>query len=216
MIAPSFSVGHTDRYTGQPLNQHSGLPKALPAGADGALCRLGSQIQEVCQGASESIPQAVRQALDAVLADEGGSAVLSQVLSLPRAEQTYTRHILYADPAGQFTVVALVWGAGHCSPIHAHHTWCAYKVLSGTLTEAHFEWNHLTETARQVGHVQRQAGQSVAGHAGLDLIHSIGNTARALPMDTATANTPAVSVHVYGMDQERIGTHVNRVVALSA
>src|ERR1700743_920859 len=52
----------------------------------------------------------------------------------PRPD-TYMRHVLHGDPAGRFTVLALVWGAGQFSPPHAHHAWCAYAVRSGELDE---------------------------------------------------------------------------------
>src|SRR5262245_9489141 len=34
----------------------------------------------------------------------------------------YTRHVLYGDPAGRFTILALAWNQGQFSPPHAHHT----------------------------------------------------------------------------------------------
>lgn len=46
------------------------------------------------------------------------------------------------------------------------------------------------------------AGDAVFSHAGLEQIHQLGNG------DTE----PAISIHVYGVDGERAGSHVNRLV----
>src|SRR5436853_5588404 len=51
------------------------------------------------------------------------------------SESCYTRRVLYGDPAGRFTILALIWGAGQFSPVHAHRTWCAFAVCESTLTE---------------------------------------------------------------------------------
>jgi predicted metal-dependent enzyme (double-stranded beta helix superfamily) len=41
----------------------------------------------------------------------------------------YRRHLLVADPLGRYAVAALVWQAGQASPVHGHHTWCAYTMI---------------------------------------------------------------------------------------
>jgi len=53
--------------------------------------------------------------------------------------------------------------------------------------------------------VTRAAGQSVCGHGGMDFIHRLHNE----------GDQTAVSIHVYGMDEARISSHVNRVLAVS-
>ncbi len=154
---------------------------------------------------ADLVPYAVRQALNDGLAG-GAAAKLADLLSsMPVSEQTYTRHILHADPKGRFTVVALIWGPQQFSPVHAHHTWCTYRVLAGELTESHYEWDRTAQQAYLFNKVIRSAGQSVCGHAGLELIHRLGNA----------GTQPAMSVHVYGMDSGRIATHVNRVLPWS-
>lgn len=172
------------------------------AHAQEALQSLTQDIAKACCEQAILTPRAVRQALDCSLDAEASLTLVQQILMLPRNEHAYTRHVLYADPKGRFTVVALVWEKGQSSPVHAHFTWCAYKVLNGQLAESHFEWDAVGEKARLTGQIQRPSGQSVCGHAGLELIHQLGNQ----------HEQPAVSIHVYGMDIERIGTHVNRVL----
>ncbi len=179
------------------LRAQSLLARHLPATVE--------QIERACMDQADLVPYAVRQALNDGLAG-GAAAKLADLLSsMPVSEQTYTRHILHADPKGRFTVVALIWGPQQFSPVHAHHTWCTYRVLAGELTESHYEWDRTAQQAYLFNKVIRSAGQSVCGHAGLELIHRLGNA----------GTQPAMSVHVYGMDSGRIATHVNRVLPWS-
>jgi len=161
-----------------------------------------AQIAQACAGPTDLIAYRVRQALNEGLTPLATHQLLGEIHAQPVSDQTYTRHILHADPAGRFTVAALVWGPQHSSPVHAHHTWCAYRVLQGTLMESHFEWDASQQKAYLFNKVARQAGQSVCGNAGLELIHRLGNEG----LDRA------VSIHVYGVDAELISTHVNHVL----
>jgi predicted metal-dependent enzyme (double-stranded beta helix superfamily) len=163
---------------------------------------LAEKIEHACCGSADLIPHAVRQVLDMEIDALGAQRLTQDILALPMNAHTYTRHILRADPKGRFTIVALVWGQDQRSPVHAHYTWCAYKVLSGELTESHFEWDRTQQKVALSGQVQRPSGQSVCGHAGLELIHQLGNQHA----------QPAISIHIYGMDVDRIGSHVNRVL----
>ncbi len=160
------------------------------------------QIERACLEPTDLIAYRVRQALNEGLTPQATQQLLTCINAQPVSEQSYTRHILHADPAGRFTVVALVWGPQHSSPVHAHHTWCAYRVLMGALSESHFEWDATQQKAYLFNKVKRQAGQSVCGNAGLELIHRLGN-------ETAQR---AVSIHVYGVDADSISTHVNHVL----
>jgi predicted metal-dependent enzyme (double-stranded beta helix superfamily) len=117
----------------------------------------------------------------------------------------YTRHVLYGDPDGQFTILALVWGPGQFSQPHAHQTWCSYAVLSGALTETLYAFDEAAGTARPLRQAVRPAGYACFAHAGLDQIHRLGNAGA----------EPAISIHVYGVDRERIATHVNRMVEVA-
>ena len=40
----------------------------------------------------------------------------------------YRQHILHIDPAGRFSIVALVWLPGQGTPIHDHLAWCVAGV----------------------------------------------------------------------------------------
>jgi predicted metal-dependent enzyme (double-stranded beta helix superfamily) len=114
----------------------------------------------------------------------------------------YARHLIHGDPSGRFTIVAIVWRPGQFSPIHAHHAWCAYAICEGTLQETLYAWDPDGGRARPVRTDDRPAGYGCYARAGLDRIHRLGN---------AGAET-AISIHAYGVERERVATHVNRVV----
>lgn len=116
--------------------------------------------------------------------------------------ERYTRHILHADPGGRFCIVALVWGPGQFSPVHGHHTWCAYAVLGGTLTETTYSYDAQTGLATPVASETLKFGASRFEYAGLSAVHKLGNA----------EDNVALSLHIYGIDGARVGTHVNRLV----
>lgn len=114
----------------------------------------------------------------------------------------YARHVLYSDPLGRFTILAIVWAAGQFSPSHAHDTWCAYAVYENPLHETVYALEPQKTKARQVCTKVRNPGYSCFAGAGLDQIHRLGNS----------GTTPAISIHVYGVARDRVATHVNRVL----
>jgi predicted metal-dependent enzyme (double-stranded beta helix superfamily) len=118
--------------------------------------------------------------------------------------QTYRRHLLYADPLGRYAVAALVWQSGQASPVHGHHTWCAYSVIEGELSETLFAWNHQAHCAVQTRQHPRAPGTVSFVAAGRGAIHRLENA--------STASSPAISVHVYGVPGTQISTHVNDLV----
>src|SRR5262245_43355923 len=164
----------------------------------GAIGLLAAEVSAACDEQPDTMRQRIRAAL-------ARTAAIPQLLHpeqrLPQAD-CYARHILYSDPAGRFTILAIVWGAGQFSPTHAHHTWCAYAVCESTLEETVFAWNAATDQAEQVRTEMRPAGYSWFSPAGLDQIHRLGNSGPDL----------AISIHVYGVEPERVATHVNRKV----
>lgn len=116
--------------------------------------------------------------------------------------ESYTRHLIYSDPLGMYSAMLLVWHPGHHSPVHGHQTWCAYKVLRGALTERHYEWDSEGGAAIERARVLRHPGDIVSARAGLSAIHRLGN-------DTEEV---AISLHIYGVERERISSHVNIVL----
>lgn len=187
-----------------PVVRTTDLTEVSESMLDRDVAGLSDSIKQACLGEADLVPYRVRQALNHALDAKTSARLVEQVLALPHSTQSYTRHILHADPAGMFTVVALRWDANQASPVHAHYTWCAYRVLRGELTESHFEWDRSVEQAYLFNRVARSAGQSVCGHGGMDFIHRLGNE----------HEQTAVSIHVYGIDSARISSHVNRKLAV--
>src|SRR4051794_23007557 len=94
----------------------------------------------------------------AVVTPEGGSAAIAaRVADVLRAylsrrelltpEQCepdphhYRQCILYVDPNGDFSMVALVWLPGQATPIHDHVSWCVVGVYEGQELETRYEWS---------------------------------------------------------------------------
>ena len=167
----------------------------------GPLARLVHTVARACDGPLTHMGQCIVPALAAATATP---ELVGAGQCEPQAER-YARHVLYADPDGRFTILALVWGAGQFSPPHAHHTWCAYAVRSGDLNETLYVHDGATGLARPSCVATRGAGHACFAHGGLDQIHRLGNS----------GSEPAISIHVYGVAQDRIATHVNRIVEVA-
>jgi predicted metal-dependent enzyme (double-stranded beta helix superfamily) len=115
------------------------------------------------------------------------------------SHENYARHLLYGDPAGRYSIVAIVWDHGQMSPVHAHCCWCAVGVYQGLLSESYYR-----ETAGGapvlVGTTRRAAGTLSFDPAAAG-IHRIANESGAT----------AISLHVYGVASDQISTGVNRI-----
>jgi predicted metal-dependent enzyme (double-stranded beta helix superfamily) len=168
--------------------------------AVGELCReLDAAFAAAETGASFGLR--VRAALQRAIAD---SSLLRPDERIGNA-QSYTRHLLAADPLGRYAIAALVWEPGQASPVHGHRTWCGYAVIEGALNETLFRWDAETHDAVETRRHPREAGAVSYVDAGRGAIHQLGNP--------ANSKTCAVSLHVYGVAGEHIATHVNDLLA---
>lgn len=166
------------------------------------LARLSHALDDTCclDPSSAKFALGVRAALDGLSKEAG-------LLSNAQREgglDCYRRHLLFADPLGRYAVAALVWQDGQMSPVHGHHTWCAYTVIEGTLSETLFAWDANTHRAIQTRRHERACGAVSVVGAGRGAIHRLGNA-------SATGQI-AVSIHVYGVAGAQISTHVNDLV----
>lgn len=164
----------------------------------GGISALAAEISAACFEEPEAKAAQIKAALRRAVADPG---LLSAEQCAAKAD-CYARHVIYADPARRFTILAIVWGPGQFSTPHAHHTWCAYGVLENALEETIFRWDAATSTAHPLRTQPRETGYSCYADAGLDQIHRLGNP----------GIKAAISIHVYGVERDRIATHVNRPV----
>ncbi len=176
------------------------LPSVMPHSARPrtALNTLAAAVAEAQDQPRDIMARTILEALRA--------AVTRQDLLSPEQmagrDDRYTRHCIYDDPDGRFSILALVWKAAQFSPVHGHRTWCAYAVHRGTLQETDYEYDPATGAAHPNGDVDRPRGDAVFSEAGLDDIHRLGNPGGEL----------AISIHIYGVDASRIATDVNWVV----
>lgn len=162
--------------------------------------RLASLVQGVtqaCEGPVADLPKTV----GSLLCDHADIDNLLLPHQRVGSATCYTRHLLHGDDRGRFTIVALVWAPNQQTPVHAHYTWCAYRIAEGTLQEDRFGWDANAQQAVLTQTVQRSCGDTGYGHAGMEQIHRLGNV----------SDTPAISIHVYGIDAQRIASHVNRL-----
>lgn len=117
----------------------------------------------------------------------------------PMNENGYARHLIYADPAAKFSVVALRWLPSAATPIHGHNAWGCVGVLDGEIgceTYAHKPDmpcdndnpypDHLVSTGKLL------AGPGTVASVDPDPcgIHRIFNP----------TNAPALTLHIYGMN----------------
>jgi predicted metal-dependent enzyme (double-stranded beta helix superfamily) len=188
-----------------------------PSFVQPAATRRSAGITQICEaldaafdaphGANDaSLTAAFARAVRAALAQAAANA---ETLLTPAQREgsahAYCRHLLAADATGRYALVALVWQPGQASPVHGHHTWCGYTVLSGTLTETQFDWNESLGCATYARTNRRAPGALSFTRAGVGGIHRLGNT----------GPTQAVSLHVYGVAGERVATHVNDIVRVA-
>ncbi|MFC9327977.1 cysteine dioxygenase [Kitasatospora sp. NPDC057015] len=119
--------------------------------------------------------------------------------------QRYLQHVLHAEPDGSFSLVALVWLPGQCTPIHDHVSWCVAGVHQGQESERRYRLVSDGRTGRLVATEDVLGPQgSVAAFAPPGDIHRVRNAGL----------TTAISLHVYGADVSRLGTSIRRVYRL--
>jgi predicted metal-dependent enzyme (double-stranded beta helix superfamily) len=115
------------------------------------------------------------------------------------SHENYARHLLYGDPAGRFSILAIVWDHGQLSPIHGHHCWCAVGIYQGQLAETYYRENG-SGPPSAVRTAHRDAG-TLSFEPAASAIHRIANESSAV----------AISLHVYGVAAAQISTGVNRL-----
>ncbi|HEX3784352.1 MAG TPA: cysteine dioxygenase family protein [Pseudonocardiaceae bacterium] len=112
----------------------------------------------------------------------------------------YRQHILHIDPAGRFSVVALVWLPGHETPIHDHVAWCVAGVLTGREREHRYE-----RLAAPCGPTTLRTGPTVLNETGEVSVLTAGPDIHQV---TCASGGKTISIHVYGADITRKGTSI--------
>ena len=158
--------------------------------------RLAGRVGSAMDLAPDSMAAEVRAAL-------GEATARPDWLSPERrraSHENYARHLLYSDPAGRYSILAIVWDHGQMSPVHAHYCWCAVGVYQGLLSESYYREAAAGGVPVLVGTTRRAAG-TLSFDPASSGIHRIANDSGA----------PAISLHVYGVASDRISTGVNRI-----
>lgn len=121
---------------------------------------------------------------------------------LEAAQANYARRLIYGDPSGRYSLLAIAWGPGQYSPVHLHHTWCAVGVYQGSLQEWQYSAPVPGQSPRIVSKKARRVGDCTFDPR-MTSTHRIANVTR----------KTAVSIHIYGVAYDRIASGVNFVVA---
>jgi 3-mercaptopropionate dioxygenase len=111
--------------------------------------------------------------------------------------ETFRSHVLYSEPDGSFSIVALVWRPGQMTRIHDHVTWGAFAVIQGMEYEELFTLDEDGRFLVAAGATENATGE-VSGFAPPGDIHRVRNA----------GNRTAISIHIYGTDVSRLGSSV--------
>jgi predicted metal-dependent enzyme (double-stranded beta helix superfamily) len=161
------------------------------------LAAMLAGIEDAVAAGPENLPGRAAAAIEAHLREPD----LLAPTACPSCPNSYIRHLLHADAAGRYAVVALVWRPGQMSPVHAHRTWCALGIHRGVLCEAFYDFPEGKPQPVQSAAVLREQGAISHGPADPRLIHRLANLGTA----------EAVSIHVYGASFDRFGQDVNQI-----
>jgi predicted metal-dependent enzyme (double-stranded beta helix superfamily) len=178
------------------LSAHRSVPLAR-------LCDALDAIFEACvQFPEPSDSILFARSMRAALSEAAANPELLTPAQREGSVENYRRHLLAADPHGRYAIAALVWMPQQASPVHAHHTWCGYAVVDGTLSETVFEWDGAQHCASATRTQARNRGAVSFVRGGRGGIHRLGNC----------SDAPAVSLHIYGVPGAQIATRVNDIV----
>ena len=125
----------------------------------------------------------------------------------------YVRHPLFLCPDDRFSIMAVVWSAGVFSPIHDHSQWCTFGVYEGAVEETVYRAvcqpagaSEDMPTARITGstlHLPGSVGHMPAAATHIHRMHNPGLQ-------------PAISIHVYGGNCEKLGANIDTVYSVGS
>jgi len=160
---------------------------AAPAHVADLIRRLD---EAVADPNDESCCGRVKRALIDVI--EGGALSLPEPFLRPVPDR-YARRLLHRDPAGRYTVIAMVWGQGQGTPLHDHAgIWCVECVYTGRI--------HVTSYAVRGGNPETGI---VEFERQSEIVAGPGEAGALIPpfeyhvIANPDADT-AVTIHVYG------------------
>ncbi len=177
----------TDTHTARPCTD---ARYGLPEGGHPAIQAWADRVSEIL-GAHElhDVPEHVAQALVPLLQEPD---LLLESQRVPRPHW-YTKHQLYADPAGRFTLLALIWLPGQGTVIHGHTAWCSVGVYEGEPNVVCYDCREGEDgmhCADETSDRRFGPGDLCAVRPGLGDVHRIYN-------DT---DETMITLHAYGCD----------------
>jgi predicted metal-dependent enzyme (double-stranded beta helix superfamily) len=158
----------------------------------------GSSADIVRQGVS--VPERIAAALAPLLA---APDLIPAHLREPA--ESYRQGILYVQPAGLFSIVALVWGPHQATPVHDHICWCVVGVYEGLEREEIYlpAPRDGEATLHQV--IEHRTREVYWHDPGVPNIHRVSNPAAGL----------AASIHVYGADIRKFGNSIRKCYSVN-
>ena len=143
-------------------------------------------------------PHAIGARLRALLAEDDWLALRYRVGD----RNSYRQHLLHVSPCRRLSIVALVWMPGQRTPIHDHVSWCVVGVYEGLELETRYRAIRIDgrRCLEEIGTVEARPGHVEVIVPPVEDIHSV----------TAIGDGPAISIHVYGADIERLGSSIHR------
>ncbi len=164
-----------------------------------AVASLAADITAVVRAGrpADDVARDVAGALERALGTPG---LLAPEHMVPRTD-CYCQHVLYVDPDGAFSIVALVWLPGQRTPIHDHISWCVVGVHEGGEEETLYR---LVEESGgdylvRAGHAVNREG-TVTWFVPPGDIHEVANS----------TDQRVISIHVYGADISVLGSSIRR------
>jgi predicted metal-dependent enzyme (double-stranded beta helix superfamily) len=166
-----------------------------------AIAELSVKITSIVRRDDMPAIDTARLVADALGGVLGHPDLLTSDQQRPRSD-CYCQHVLYVDPDGAFSIVALVWQPGQGTPIHDHISWCVVGVHAGAEEETLYR---LVENGLDAPHLVQ------SGHA----VNAEGTTSYFVPPGDIHAvrnssERKAISIHVYGADIATLGTSLRR------
>ncbi len=149
---------------------------------DEYVARVSALADSCCE---DTMPARVGRELRALLL---GTGWLPRECCRP-GEDTYRRHLLYADPEGRFTILSVVWRPGQSTPVHGHTAWGAVGVYRGTPGVSNYRL-HRERGLEMVCDATCSAGDISCVRAGIDYPHRVYNAGADI----------AITIHTYGRD----------------
>jgi predicted metal-dependent enzyme (double-stranded beta helix superfamily) len=161
--------------------------------------RFAEQLTRIADGTPEQLRSEAPLLLETAL---GADRLLEPAECEPDPDR-YRQHILHVDPAGRFSIVALVWLPGQATAIHDHVAWCITGIHTGEESEQQYE------IVRAYPTVELRAGEVALNRPGT--VSELPPLGRDIHRVRCVGDDTAISLHIYGTDIARRGSSINVV-----